>query len=205
MGCMVFQQGCPVPKSFYLRPVEWVARELLGQHLHHGNVVLRITEVEAYGGAEDSASHCRFGRTERNAPMWREGGRAYVYLCYGLHHLLNIVTGPEGEGSAVLIRSCEPVDGLATVLQRRGHVKGPALLTGPGKVAQALGLDRSFNDHLLYESGGLELRAGAPPTSILRGPRIGVAYAKPDHREALLRFAIAETRWVSELGKFPSS
>jgi len=186
-----------LPRAFYLRPVEEVARGLLGMHLRSAEVVLRITEVEAYGGREDSASHCRFGRTERNAPMWEEGGRVYVYLCYGLHHMLNIVTGPAGEGSAVLLRSCEPVEGLEILQQRRSGAQGTALLAGPGRVAQALGLDRSFNGHPLYEPGGLELREGSPPEGLLRGPRIGVPYAREEHREALLRLADAGSRWVT--------
>lgn len=190
--------GKLLPKSFYLRPVEVVARDLLGRYLCRGPVVLRVTEVEAYGGCEDSASHCRCGRTPRNAPMWEDGGHAYIYLCYGMHHMLNLVTGRSGEGSAVLIRACEPMGGLEVVRERRGHIDGPALLTGPGKVAQALGLDLSFNGHPLYEPGGLEVREGEPSTAVLKGPRIGVPYADPAHREAALRFALAGSLWVSE-------
>jgi DNA-3-methyladenine glycosylase len=189
-----------IPRSFYLRPVVEVALDLLGRHLCCGPVALRITEVEAYGGPEDSASHCRFGRTARNAPMWEEGGVAYVFLCYGMHHMLNLVTGPAGEGSAVLIRACEPVSGLELIRERRGgSLEGPALLAGPGKVAQALGIDLSFNSHPLFEGGGLELRTGLPPSAILLGPRVGVPYAHPDHREAPLRFAIAGSPWVSRI------
>lgn len=186
-----------LPKTFYQRPVEIVAPELLGRHLCHGPVVLRISEVEAYGGPDDSASHCRHGRTARNAPMWEAGGCAYVYVCYGLHAMLNIVTGPAGQGSAVLIRACEPVEGLDIIRQRRGLLEGPALLTGPGRVAQALALDRSFNGHLLHEPGGLELRAGDPMKGRLCGPRIGVSYAEPRHQEARLRFALENSLWVA--------
>lgn len=190
--------GPLLPSAFYHRPVAEVAPDLLGRHLHHGEVLLRITEVEAYGGAEDSASHCRFGRTARNAPMWGEGGCAYVYLCYGLHHMLNIVTGPEGVGSAVLVRACEPVAGLEVLRDRRSGATGVALLAGPGRVAQALGLDLSFNGHRLWEPGGLELREGEPPVRVLRGTRIGVPYAEAAHREAPLRFAIEGSPWVTE-------
>jgi DNA-3-methyladenine glycosylase len=175
-----------------------VAQGLLGMHLCRGEIVLRITEVEAYGGPEDSASHCRFGWTERNAPMWEEGGCAYVYLCYGLHHLLNIVTGPAGEGSAVLIRACEPIDGLDLLRRRRPGAQGKALLAGPGRVAQALGLDCSFNGHPLHEPGGLELREGVPPEGVVRGARIGIPYARQDHRDALLRLAIEGSPWVTQ-------
>ena len=89
----------PLPQSFYARSVEEVARDLLGRSVHRAGVVLRITEVEAYGGPEDSASHARFLHTPRNAPMWGPPGRAYVYLCYGLHRMLNVVARPEGQGS----------------------------------------------------------------------------------------------------------
>ena len=199
----MLRRGGLIPKSFYLRPVATVARDLLGQHLCREGIVLRITEVEAYGGESDSASHCRFGRTPRNAPMWEEGGRAYLYFCYGMHHMLNVVTGSADAGAAVLIRACEPLEGLELIRSRRGGLEGPVLLTGPGKVAQALGLDRSFNHHLLYKSGGLELRKGEAPAKMLIGPRVGVDFADPEDRQALLRFAIADTRWVTrarELG-----
>lgn len=186
-----------IPQSFFLRPVEVVARELLGQHLRHGEVRLRITEVEAYGGPEDSASHARHGRTPRNAPMWEAGGRAYIYFCYGMHHMLNVVTGPVGQAAAVLIRACEPVEGLELIRVRRGGLEGPTLLTGPGKVAQALGLDRSFNGQPLFNEGGLELRFGEVPSRILMGPRVGVDFATAEDRRAPLRVAIAGTRWVS--------
>ena len=191
------QPGTLIPPEFYLRPVEQVARDLLGRHLRHGDVVLRISEVEAYGGQADSASHCRSGRTARNAPMWEQGGRAYVYFCYGMHHMLNIVTGPAGDGCAILVRSCEPVSGLDLVRRRRGGQDGPVLLTGPGKVAQALALDRSYSGHLLYQAGGLELRSGHPPAAILSGPRVGVEFAAEADRLRPWRFAQADSAWVS--------
>ncbi len=194
----MFPAGKLLPQCFYQRPVENVARSLLGMHLHQGPIVLKITEVEAYGGLEDSASHCRSGRTARNAPMWAAGGCAYIYLCYGRHHMLNLVTGQAGEGSAVLIRACEPMAGLELIRERRGGLAGPALLTGPGRVAQALALDRSYNGQPLYETGGLELREGEPPAVVLTGPRIGVPYAEPIHRALALRFAVAGSAWVAE-------
>ena len=174
-----------------------VARDLLGRHLRRGEVVLRITEVEAYAGREDSASHCRSGVTPRNAPMWEEGGRVYMYFCYGMHHMLNIVTGPAGDGSAVLVRSCEPVAGLDLVRARRGGLDGPALLTGPGKVAQALALDLGCTRELLYEPGGLELLEGQAPVVILQGSRVGVDYAREEDRTRPWRFAAAGTPWVT--------
>jgi DNA-3-methyladenine glycosylase len=188
-----------LPQSFYARDALIVAEELLGQHVCCGGVTLRITEVEAYRHPDDTASHCRMGRTARNAPMWGPPGHAYVYLCYGIHSLLNFVTNREHEGAAVLIRACEPIDGLATILERRrGHTSRPPLLTGPGKVSMALGVDTSFSGHRLFARGGLEVREGAPPERIARGPRIGVDYASPEHRRAPWRLAIAGSAWVSQ-------
>jgi DNA-3-methyladenine glycosylase len=186
-----------LPRDFYLRSVEVVARDLLGRHLRLGPVTLRITEVEAYGGPEDSASHARSGRTARNAPMWEPGGLAYVYFCYGMHHMLNVVSGPADRAEAVLVRSCEIVEGLEVVLERRKAPAGPALLAGPGKVAQALAVDRAWTGHPFHEAGGLELLYGDPPEAILRGPRVGIDFAKEEDRERPWRFACAESRWVS--------
>ncbi len=197
----MLQPGGLIPRDFYLRPVDEVARELLGQCLVRDGVAVRITEVEAYGGPEDSASHGRHGRTARNAPMWEEGGRAYVYLCYGLHRMLNVVTGPRDACGAVLIRACEPLAGEDAILARRGMTRvAPALLSGPGRVAQALGLDLEFNGHPLFEDGGLELREGEPPARILTGPRVGVDFATAEDRRKKWRFASAESPWVSAPG-----
>lgn len=171
-------------------PSPAAARALLGQLLVRAEVTLRITEVEAYGGPEDSASHARHGRTTRNAPMWGPAGRAYLYLCYGMHWLLNVVTGPENEASAVLIRGAEVVAGLDTVLARRKAARAtPMLCAGPGKVAQALGLDRTFDGHDLLGPGGLELRRGASPASMLAGPRLGIGFATAEDQTRPWRYA----------------
>jgi len=190
-----------VPQSFYAREALTVARDLLGKLLRRDDVVLRITEVEAYRFPDDTANHCRVGRTERNASMWGPPGRAYVYLCYGLHNLLNLVTNRDGEGSAVLIRACEPVAGLPLIQGRRKLASDrPLLLTGPGKIGQALGLDPGWSHHPLYEPGGLTLHDAPPVTAILAGPRVGIDYAQPSDRAALWRLAIAGTRWVTVPG-----
>ncbi len=173
-------------------PVPLAARSLLGQLLVQGDVTLRITEVEAYGGPGDSASHARHGRTIRNTPMWGPPGRAYLYFCYGMHWMLNVVTGPEGQASAVLIRGAEVVSGLDAVLERRKATRStPLLCAGPGKVAQALGLDKSFDGHDLLTPGGLELRPGPPPSALLAGPRLGIAFATIEDQARPWRFADA--------------
>jgi len=173
------------------------ARSLLGQLLVRGDVTLRITEVEAYGGPADSASHARHGRTARNAPMWGPPGRAYLYFCYGMHWMLNVVTGPEGEALAVLIRSAEVLTGLDTVLRRRKATQAtPTLCAGPGKVAQALGLDRTFDGHDLLAPGGLELRDGPSPERIVAGPRLGIGFATAEDQARPWRFADGDSRAV---------
>lgn len=180
--------GRLIPRAFFLRPGAEVARDLLGRHLSLGEVILRITEVEAYGGPEDSASHCRYGRTPRNAPMWGPGGHAYVYFCYGAHWMLNLVTGPAGTGGAVLIRGCQVVAGLELICQRRGRRPCGDLLAGPGKVAQALAVTGDFNGEPLFVPGGLELRAGTLAAAFQATPRIGIGFARPEDRDAPLRF-----------------
>jgi DNA-3-methyladenine glycosylase len=178
-------------------PPDLAARALLGALLVRGGVTLRITEVEAYGGPTDSASHARHGRTPRNAPMWGPPGRAYLYFCYGLHWMLNVVTGPEGDATAVLIRGAEVVAGLDEVLRRRKAARAtPGLCAGPGKVAQALGLDRSFDGHHLLAPGGLELRSGPAPAQVLAGPRLGIGFATPADQARPWRFAAGDSRAV---------
>lgn len=174
-----------------------LAPRLLGKFLRRDDVILQITEVEAYR-PNDSACHGRFGITARTAPVFGPGGHAYVYLCYGLHMMLNIVADKEGVGAAVLIRSCAPVSGLTTIQQRRGQITNkPVLLAGPGKVGQALGLSTEWSNHPLYVPGGLELLDGPKPEKILVGPRVGINYALPEHVNALWRFAVAGSPWIS--------
>lgn len=185
-----------LPEVFYTRDCVAVARDLIGRYLVRDEVIVRITETEAYCGPDDTAAHTRMGKTPRNAPMWGPPGRAYVYLCYGLHMMLNVVVA-QPYGSAVLIRAAEPVAGLDTIRARRGGKQGPVLLTGPGKLGAALALDTSFSHHPLTEPGGLMLCAGVPADEVRVGPRVGIDYAAPADRAALRRFALAHSRWVS--------
>jgi DNA-3-methyladenine glycosylase len=122
--------------------------------------------------------------------MWGPPGRAYLYFCYGMHWMLNVVTGPKDEASAVLVRGAEVVAGLETVLQRRKAQKNtPTLCTGPGKVAQALGLDRSFDGQDLLAPGGLELHPGPAASLVWAGSRLGIGFAAPGDQTLPWRFA----------------
>ncbi|KAH8976288.1 hypothetical protein BDL97_01G206000 [Sphagnum fallax] len=184
--------------KFYQCDALKLAPRLLGKYLSKDDIILQITEVEAYRPG-DTACHGRAGCTSRTAPMFKDGGLAYVYLCYGMHNMLNVVADKAGSGAAVLIRSCSPVVGLGMIQQRRKltSVK-PVLLTGPGKVGQALGLTSSEHSGTpLYEPGGLELLDGPKPKAILAGPRVGIDYAAPEDVAAPWRFAIAGTPWVT--------
>lgn len=196
----------PLPEDFFRRDVDEVARDLLGRYLVRSvgggrRLVLRLVEVEAYRGEGDRASHARNGPvTARSRRLYREGGRAYVYLIYGMHYCLNVVTGTERDGSAVLLRAGEPVEGAEEMARNRGLVlpaRPGALAGGPGRLCQALGVDGSFDGRELWR-GELVIARGEPvgDRQVVTGPRVGVDYAG----EAAgwpLRFAIADNPHVS--------
>ncbi len=173
-----------------------LAPALIGAVVTHRDVALRITETEAYRWPGDTACHARAGRTPRTAPLFGPPGRAYVYLCYGIHHLLNIVTGEDGQAQAVLVRSAEVVAGHETVTKRR-RITGRGSLAGPGKVGQALGVDVSFTGEPFEEPGRLGLFRGRPATELCVGPRVGIDYAEPRHRSLPWRWADAASPQVS--------
>lgn len=173
------------------------AHALLGSRVVHGEVMVRIVEVEAYRYPHDTACHAHRGQTPRNAPMFGPPGHAYVYLCYGIHHLLNVTTGPSGHGAAVLLRGGEVVAGHDLVRARRGGREGPDALAGPGKLAAGLGVDTSLSGCALTGPTGLRLLAPDRPHEVLAGPRIGIDYATPADRSAPWRLAIAGSRGVS--------
>lgn len=153
------------------------ARGLLGRILHGHDVAVRITEVEAYGGVNDPASHA-YTRTARSEIMYGDPWRLYVYRSYGMHFCANVVTGPTESASAVLVRAGEVVDGLADARRRRPAVKDVQLARGPGNLARTLGLTLDdLGTDLLGPDG---VRLGEPPTvapEISEGPRVGVSKA----------------------------
>lgn len=178
-----------LPKEFYLQEdVVSLARQLLGKVLVtkiDGKATAGvIKETEAYRAPEDRASHA-YGmrRTKRNKTMFCEGGVSYVYLCYGIHSLFNVVTNIAGMPHAVLIRALEPVEGVELMLKRRNRKKADKNLAGgPGTLSQALGITTKLNgEPLVGEKVWIEERGIAvSKNAIAAGPRIGVAYAGED-------------------------
>ena len=157
-----------------------VAPRLLGAVLRHetdaGPVAVRVTEVEAYDGQGDPGSHAANGRTRRNATMFGPPGRLYVYFTYGMHHCCNVVVGPEGAASAVLLRAGEVVEGLDLARERRGS-RDRDLARGPARLCQALGIDLT-HDGTDLTHGALVLRpADGPATGVRTGPRVGLRHA----------------------------
>ena len=142
-----------------------------------------ITEVEAYL-PNDSACHAYRGKTNRNAPMFETGGILYVYLCYGIFNLFNVVTGGAGVPSAILIRAGIPYENVPEITKRR---KGKRDLVGPGKVGQALAAHRKMSGTSIL-TPTCHIKIGRTPKLIKRAPRIGIDYAKPKDRDAPLRF-----------------
>jgi DNA-3-methyladenine glycosylase len=178
--------------------VHLAARAMLGAHLVLGRLRSVLVEVEAYGGPDDPGSHAFRGQTPRNATMFGPAGHAYVYFTYGNHWMLNLVCLGEGKPSAVLIRAARPVEGLDEMQARRGvHHPVEGLLSGPGKIAQAYGLDRSFDGRDLLSADSdlrLEFPHVAPPA--VTGTRIGLAKGRGD--DLPWRYMIAEERrWIS--------
>lgn len=166
--------------------------KLLVRRTDEGVVSVRLTEVEAYLGEEDPACHTYGGRrTPRVEAMWGEAGHAYVYLIYGLHHCLNVVTVGRGSPEAILLRGALPVGGLALMRQRRGDVPDRHLLDGPGKLCQALAVDREDDGvDLCSRTGGVWLAEDGVEVrrrEIQRGPRVGVDSAG-DAADWLLRW-----------------
>ncbi len=193
--------------DFYQRPdVLGIARELVGKvivtHIDGQTTTAMITETEAYAGVTDRASHAWRGRrTARTEVMYAPGGVAYVYLCYGIHHLFNVVTNVQDIPHAVLIRAVAPLEGIDAMLQRRGCNKvTPQLTSGPGALSVALGINKM---HTGFSLAGPDIRIEDQDMAISHltaTPRIGVAYAGAD---ALLpyRFFATGSPWVSK-GKY---
>lgn len=199
------KEGRKLPRSFYTRAdVLRVARELLGKRLiarapDGARVGGLIVETEAYMAPEDKASHAYNNRrTPRTEMMFAEGGVAYVYLIYGIHKQFNVVTNREGAPHAVLIRALEPAEGLEWMRKRRGVEDVLKLTSGPGKLCQALGVERDYNgedlsgERVWIEDVGLNVRRA----HIATGPRIGIHYAA-EYAVKPWRFMVKNNPFVS--------
>jgi DNA-3-methyladenine glycosylase len=181
-------------------PVEQVAPTLLGGVLRHGAVAVRLTEVEAYEGATDAASHAYRGRTRRNAVMFGPPGRLYVYFSYGMHWSANVICGPEGVASGILLRAGEVIEGIEEARSRRGRSADRDLARGPGRLCQALGLNATHNGTFLFGAGPVTLHpADQAPDSIMVGPRVGVSV----EADRPWRFWVAGSRYVSDYKRNP--
>jgi len=193
-----------LPQSFYLgNDVLKIARELLGKVLvtnfNDEYTSGRIVETEAYEGEIDRASHASKGRTPRTRVIFGEGGVAYVYLCYGIHQMFNIVTNKEGVAHAILIRAVEPMKGIDIMLRRTGKkVLDDTLTKGPGNVGKAFGfhttqcgLSLQSNELYIIDDG-----FNPDPSAITTSPRIGVDYAG-EHAAWHYRFFIKGNKYVS--------
>ena len=211
------EQGPLLPRGFFGRPAQEMAPGLLGCVLRHdtpdGAVAVLLTEVEAYAGAADAASHAFRGRTARTAVMFGEPGHSYVYFTYGMHFCVNLVCLPAGTASAVLLRAGRVIEGAALAAGRRyaGRADGPEtsgparerdLARGPARLCQALGIDRSLNGADVCDPAS-PLRVSGPAqvvaaADIDSGPRVGVSRAA----EVPWRFWIAGEPTVSPYRAF---
>ena len=202
----MINKGKKLGNSFYRRNnVVQIAMELLGK------VICRkvdgyiskglITETEAYSGENDKACHAHLGRfTKRTATMYESGGVAYIYLCYGIHHLFNIVTNEQGKADAVLVRAVEPIIGIDFMKENRSvRGKDIKLAAGPGKLTQALKISKELNGENLVDSDVLWIEEGETQiqtNDIVSSKRIGIDYAEED-ADLLWRFYLKENNSVS--------
>lgn len=174
------------------------ARRLLGCEIIAPDCRIKIVETEAYGGADDLGSHGCRGMTSRNAPMFGRAGHAYVYFTYGNHWMLNVACGKEGECAAVLIRAAVPLEGLEAMWERRPKAKTERdLLSGPGKIAAAIGIDGAFSGQDMLARGAMfKLVPRVPVKRILVSTRIGLAEGRGDDKK--WRYVDADNRqWAS--------
>jgi DNA-3-methyladenine glycosylase len=181
-------------------PVDQVAPSLLGATLRHGDVAVRLTEVEAYDGPTDPASHAHRGRTARNAIMFGPPGHLYVYFSYGMHWAANVICGPEGHAAGVLLRAGEVIDGIEIARTRRDRARDRDLARGPGRLCAALRLSGEHKGCYLLGDGPVRLDPPSErPEMIMSGPRVGVSL----EADRPWRFWVARSRFVSDYKRSP--
>ena len=162
-----------LPYEFYARPCDRVARDLVGKILVCRGKRLRISETEVYWGTSDTACHASRGKTKRNEVLWDEPGTVYVYLCYGMHWMLNIITGTKGDPQGVLIRAC-------------------AEAPGPGKLTKALGITGEFNRANILTDPELWIEDDGARFEIVPDKRVGIGYASQEDQDRLWRYKMAK-------------
>ena len=160
-----------LPYEFYHRPCDVVARELVGKVIVCGDIRLRISETEVYWGEGDTACHAHKGKTKRTEVLWHDAGTIYVYLCYGMHWMLNVVTGEENDPQAVLIRAC---------------VEAP----GPGKLTKTLGITGEYNRKNILKTSDFWIEDDGFPCEVTTAPRVGIGYASPEDQARHWRFCL---------------
>ena len=160
-----------LPYEFYHRPCDIVARELVGKVIVHGDIRLRISETEVYWGVNDTACHAHKGKTKRTEVLWAQAGTVYIYLCYGMHWLMNLVTGEKDDPQAVLIRAC---------------VEAP----GPGKLTKKLGITGDYNRRSILETQDLWIEDDGFRCETEIAPRVGIGYASPEDQARLWRYIL---------------
>ena len=160
-----------LPYEFYHRPCDAVARDLVGKVIVCGDIRLRITETEVYWGEGDTACHAHKGRTKRTEVLYADAGTIYVYLCYGIHWLLNIVTGDADDPQAVLIRAC-------------------AEAPGPGKLTKRLGITGEYNRKSILDTPELWIEDDGFRCCFETAPRVGIGYASEEDQARLWRFVM---------------
>lgn len=184
--------GAPLGREFFDRPPREVAAELIGCTLLHDGVGGTIVETEAYE-RDDPACHAFGGPTARNAPLFGPPGMTYVYLCYGIHSMFNLVTEPEGTAAAVLVRALEPTTGIETMRARRGLSEPRALCSGPGKICEALRIELTQTGMDALADPFRLLAPAAPGLDVVAGPRIGLTKAA----DYPWRYCLAGSRFLS--------
>ncbi len=197
-----------LPQEYYLSTdVVSVAKNLLGKHLVVSSNGIKtsgaIAETEAYRAPDDRACHAHLNKfTKRTKTMFEPGGTAYIYLCYGIHHLFNIVTAPQGTAHAILIRATSPIEGWETQQLRRKIPKHKYdISNGPGKVSQALAISKQYNGTTIFKEDdaiqiwdhGMDIK----PSRIIAGPRVGIGYAR-ESCNLPWRFRIKDNPWTSK-------
>ncbi len=155
--------------EFYHRPCDQVARDLVGKVIVHGDVRLRISETEVYWGVNDTACHAHKGKTKRTEVLWQDAGTIYIYLCYGMHWMLNIVTGDQGDPQAVLIRACREAP-------------------GPGRLTKRLGITGEYNRKSILETADFWIEDDGFHCAVESDTRVGIGYAAPEDQARLWRY-----------------